>query len=390
MFKRIRLALIALMFCGFAGCGNEVAFEHPTEQDLKKAREAMNLTAVPNYMTSSQNLVSTELTSSFSTHSIIPNLGPEKNAEREKYIQNTVNIRTHGKLKYYNRLGIPPSQIVQLTELTKASSGLRWDLSQIPIKATPETRKALQQEARKQIHAISQEIQKLILPYQASMNSQTGSNRFTVFNSVGGQQKYTEPEIPLSQITLPDTDPKILEQFRKKHRERIQKQMDEAGLTITSSKVEELLLLHENLDKLSKTTNLAKKMRAEGKNISHHSFTELNQKRNATSQKIYEITAPLHEAIRIKKEPERRAKHIETMELQYARQNKFPSGYDLGQLYDIQKALSDLNREKSQALQKRQQANPDSNQTYNELMKSYRTRRNELNRQKREIEARIR
>ena len=96
MFKYIQLILTAFMLCGVASCGNEVAFEHPTEDDLRKARDAQGL---------SETSPKTEL--SVQSDSLIPSLTPEQNTQRASYIKENVDkgmVQLQDQLKKTNTI----------------------------------------------------------------------------------------------------------------------------------------------------------------------------------------------------------------------------------------------------------------------------------------------
>ena len=80
MFKPIRLIFTALMLCGGASCGNDIAFEHPTHEDLAKAREAQGLAK---RAPQAKAIVQSD--------SLIPSLTPEQNAQRASYIKENVD-----------------------------------------------------------------------------------------------------------------------------------------------------------------------------------------------------------------------------------------------------------------------------------------------------------
>ena len=387
MFKLSQFIILTLMVCGLTSCGNDVAFEHPTPEDLRDARKAMGLPAVSDHLIHGESSTVQSPPIDVKSESLIPNLSLDLLAQREAYIQEHMSKTMQQRNNYYQQLGIPPSEIVQLTRLTRAYYGNEWDLKNIPASTAPAAVKAIKEDARKLKVTRTETMQKIFKPYQETQRFQRGTQRYSQNTN---QQKYTGPEIPISDIIPAEQSKKVRDGIEKEHRKALQKQMDEAGITLSQSEVDEFLRLKMALNEARQITQQAYKLRSEGKNITRKTITKLNSEQSSISYDISKVTSRLQEAILIKGEPERRAKRIEAMKRQYERQNKFPSGYDLEQLYDIQKTLGDHAREQSKAIQEHRKLGKGSTVEFRNLIKSHKEKRAELNRQQSEIKARIR
>ena len=382
MFKPIRLIFTALMLCGGASCGNDIAFEHPTHEDLAKAREAQGLAK---RAPQAKAIVQSD--------SLIPSLTPEQNAQRASYIKENVD---KGMLQIQDQFKKLPvvftdADFTNLERLANEYFGIEWDLKNAPPDLPPATLEAMQEKKEEKQQALSKEaqnsIQQLVTSKLGQGQSQTGTYQYSRQNN---PPQYAGPEISISDITPPEQDIDTLNQLRETSRQELQKKMDEAEITLLQSEIDDFLKLNEELHKANQQTQLAYQMRQQGKNISQNTFNELSIKQGSIMQKINLINAPLEDAIYIKREPEMRAKHIAAMKLQYERQNKFPSLYDLGLLYEKQKEMMDLQREHSKLAQKYYQPGQGSSPELQELAKKFSEKQQELVKQRAEIEARIR
>ena len=382
MFKYIQLILTAFMLCGVASCGNEVAFKHPTDEDLMKAREAQGL---------SETSPKTEL--SVQSDSLIPSLTPEQNTQRASYIKENVDkgmVQLQDQLKKTNTI-FANVDFTELKQLANDFFGTKWDLENLPPDTSPITRKKIQEENRKQQEALSKAAQDAIMQHIKSLGAQSPSETGTQqYRQLNNPQQYTGPEISISEITPPERDIKMLDRLRQQRLQGLQTQMDEAEISLTQSEIDEFLRLHEEFEKANQKTQLAYRWRQEGKNITQETLNEINQNRNSIGYKINDITSPLEEAIRIKREPELRAKQIEDLRRHYESQNKFPSTYDIELIYENQKAIMDLQREQSKIMQEQYKAGQKSPADFQKFTKTYTEKNQELMKQRAEIEARIR
>jgi len=370
------------MLCGVASCGNEVTFEHPTENDLMKAREAQGLSGKPYRAEPPTH-----------SHSLIPSLTPEQKAERASFIKENVDNgmrQMQDQLKQTNTI-FTNVDFSELKQLANDFFGTQWDLENLPPDTSPITLKRIQEENRKQQEALSKAAQDAITQHIKSLGAQrpseTGTHQYRQYNN---PQQYTGPEISISEITPPERDIKMLDRLRKQRLQGLQTQMDEAEITLTQTEIDEFLRLHEEMEKANQKTQLAYRWRQQGKNITQETLNEINQSRSLIGYKISDITAPLQEAIRIKREPELRAKQIEDLRRQYESQNKFPSIYDIELLYENQKAIMDLQREQSKIMQEQYEAGQKSPAELQIFTKTYTEKSQELMKQRAEIEARIR
>ena len=163
MFKYIQLILTAFMLCGVASCGNEVAFKHPTDEDLMKAREAQGL---------SETSPKTEL--SVQSDSLIPSLTPEQNTQRASYIKENVDkgmVQLQDQLKKTNTI-FANVDFTELKQLANDFFGTQWDLENLPPDTSPIIRKKIQEENRKQQEALSKAAQDAIMQHMKSLGAQ--------------------------------------------------------------------------------------------------------------------------------------------------------------------------------------------------------------------------